>query len=46
MEDIDSLDANGIILAAIKPADKLIIMNESKRIYLKEDGNYELFKST
>lgn len=35
-EDIDSLDVNGTILAAIKPADKLIIMNESKKDLFKE----------
>lgn len=34
-EDIDMLDVNGIILAAIKPSEKLIIMNESKKDLFK-----------
>lgn len=35
-ENIDGLDTKGIILAAIKPSDKLIIMNESKKELFKE----------
>jgi len=35
-ENIDSLDDSGTILAAIKPYDKLIIMNESKKDLFKE----------
>lgn len=35
-EDIDKLDVGGIILAAIKPSEKLIIMNESKKDLFKE----------
>jgi len=45
-EDIDSLDANGIILAAIKPADKLIIMNESKKdLFKKKMGTMNFSKA-
>ncbi|WP_313163934.1 hypothetical protein [Sedimentibacter sp.] len=35
-EDIDKLDVGGMILAAIKPSEKLIIMNESKKDLFKE----------
>lgn len=35
-ENIDNLDTKGIILAAIKPSEKIIIMNESKKDLFKE----------
>jgi len=36
-QDIDYLDSNGNILAAIKPSDKVIIMNESKKTLFSEN---------
>lgn len=45
-ENIDNLDSNGIILAAIKPSDKIIIMNESKKdLFIEKMGTMNFSKA-
>ena len=45
-QNIDGLDSNGIILAAIKPADKTIIMNESKKdLFIEKMGTMNFSKA-
>ena len=45
-ENIDNLDSDGIILAAIKPTDKTIIMNESKKdLFIEKMGTMNFSKA-
>ena len=45
-QNIDGLDSNGIILAAIKPSDKIIIMNESKKaLFIEKMGTMNFSKA-